>query len=164
MLLWLLKAYSVFLVLHFVPNQSFLPTMCTNCSFIVILLFLFVYDVFLYLSPSMGDNASRDSVTLVEMTVRQKVVGPTRFYIKESVELPSSPSPMITPVNATIDTFFNVNDGRKDYVITTITTVKDETRPSGIDNFTTHSSISVSIIRSRSIKGRTHGGNDSSLS
>lgn len=112
----------------------------------------------------MGDNASRDSVTLVEMTVRQKVVSPTRFYIKESVELPSSPSLMITPVNDTIDTFFNVNDGRKDYVTTTITTVKDEARPSGIDNFTTRSSISVSIIRSRSIKGRTHGGNDSSLS
>ena len=111
----------------------------------------------------MGDNASRDSVTLVEMTVRQKAVIPTRFYIKESVELPSSPSPMITPVNDTIDTFVNVNDSRKDYV-TTITTVKDETRPSGIDNFNTRSSISVSIIRSRSIKGRNHGGNDSSLS
>lgn len=112
----------------------------------------------------MGDNASRDSVTLVEMTVRQKAVIPTRFYIKESVELPSSPSPMITPVNDTIDTFVNVNDSRKDYVTTTITTVKDETRPSGIDNFNTRSSISVSIIRSRSIKGRNHGGNDSSLS
>ncbi|KAM7454437.1 hypothetical protein BLSTO_04806 [Blastocystis sp. subtype 1] len=71
------------------------------------------------------------------MTVRQKAVSSTRFYIKESVELPSSPSPMITPVNDTIDTFFNVNDGRKDYVTTTVTTVKDEMRPSGIDNFTT---------------------------
>ena len=154
----------VFSVLHFAPNQSFLPTMCTNCSFIVILLFLFVYDVFLYLSPSLGDNASRDSVTLVEMTVRQKAVSPTHFEIKASIELPSSPSPVITPMNATIDTFFNVNDGRKDRVTTTVTTVKDETRPSGIDNSTTRSSISVPIIRSRSIKGRTHGGNDSSLS